>query len=135
MDWKIEVVIIPVSDVDGARAFYVDQLGFVMDVDHQPTPEYRVVQTTPSGSACSVTFGTGLAGAAEPGSGPPMQLVVADIDAARAQLTGRKVDVGDVFHFEHGQQVPGHGGDWNSFIAFQDPDGNQWIVQQRPAAG
>ncbi|HEV2529879.1 MAG TPA: VOC family protein [Thermomicrobiales bacterium] len=133
MEWKLEVVIIPVSDVDRAKRFYADQLGFNVDVDQQISADFRVVQTTPPGSACSVTFGTGLAAGAEPGSGPPMQLVVSDIDAAHAQLTGAGVDVSGIFHFEEGRQMPGPGGDWNSFFSFQDPDGNQWTVQQRPA--
>jgi len=133
MDWKIEVIVVPVSDVDRAKHFYSDQLGFTVDVDHQAGENFRVVQVTPPGSACSISFGVGL-GAMAPGSLQGLQLVVSDIDAARAQLVAGGVDVSEVQHFEEGGPKPGHGGDWNSFVFFSDPDGNSWAVQQKPAA-
>jgi catechol 2,3-dioxygenase-like lactoylglutathione lyase family enzyme len=133
MDWKLEVVVVPVSDVDRAKHFYADQVGFHVDVDHQATETMRIVQMTPPGSACSVTIGTGLIDSA-PGSLKGLQLVVADIAAARAHLVERGVDVSPIVHYEDGVQVDGPGGDWNSFIYFSDPDGNGWAVQERPPA-
>ena len=134
MDWKIEVVVVPVSDVDRAKRFYGEQLGFSVDVDHQISEAMRIVQTTPPGSACSVTFGTGLAGDMVPGSLRGLQLVVSDVEAARAQLVERGVEVSPVSHFEDGVMHDGPGGDWNSFIFFSDPDGNSWAIQQKPAS-
>jgi catechol 2,3-dioxygenase-like lactoylglutathione lyase family enzyme len=133
MDWKLEVVVVPVSDVDRAKHFYADQVGFHVDVDHQATETMRIVQMTPPGSACSVTIGTGLIDSV-PGSLKGLQLVVADIAAARAHLVERGVDVSPIVHYEDGVQVDGPGGDWNSFIYFSDPDGNGWAVQERPRA-
>ena len=133
MDWKLEVVVVPVSDVDRAKHFYADQVGFHVDVDHQATETMRIVQMTPTGSACSVTIGSGLIDSA-PGSLKGLQLVVADIAAARAHLVERGVDVSPIVHYEDGVQVDGPGGDWNSFIYFSDPDGNGWAVQERPPA-
>jgi predicted enzyme related to lactoylglutathione lyase len=121
MDWKLELVAIPVSDVDRAKAFYTEQAGFNADHDHTVSEEIRFVQLTPRGSACSIAIGRGLSDA-PPGSVQGMQLVVADIEAARAELAGRGVEVGDVQHFP-----------WGSFVFFQDPDGNGWAVQQLPA--
>jgi len=132
MDWKLEVVVIPVSDVDRAKHFYSEQVGFVVDVDQQPNEHFRVVQLTPPGSACSVTIGTGLVDSL-PGSLKGLQLVVSDVEAARAELVGRGVDVSPVRHMDDGTWVDGPGGDWNSFVFFSDPDGNQWTVQQAPA--
>ncbi len=132
MDWRIEVIVVPVSDVDRAKHFYAEQCGFVVDVDRQLGDTFRVVQLTPPGSACSITFGTGLV-ASEPGSLKGLQLCVTDIEAARAELAGRGVEVGEVTHFEDGVPTPGAGGDWNSFVFFADPDGNSWAVQQVPA--
>jgi len=132
MDWKLEVVVIPVSDVDRAKRFYSEQVGFVVDVDQQPNEHFRVVQLTPPGSACSVTIGTGLVDSL-PGSLKGLQLVVSDVEAARAELVGRGVDVSPVRHMDDGTWVDGPGGDWNSFVFFSDPDGNQWTVQQAPA--
>jgi catechol 2,3-dioxygenase-like lactoylglutathione lyase family enzyme len=129
MDWKLEVVVVPVSDVDRAKRFYSEQLGFVVDVDRQISESFRVVQMTPPGSACSVTIGTGLA-AMPPGSLKGLQLVVSDIEAAHAQLVERGVDVSPIMHFEDGVQKEGPGGEWNSFVFFDDPDGNSWAVQQ-----
>jgi catechol 2,3-dioxygenase-like lactoylglutathione lyase family enzyme len=118
VDWKLELVNVPVSDVDRAKAFYVDQVGFDPDHDHQVTDELRFVQLTPPGSACSIAIGSGLSDA-EPGSVRGLQLVVADIEAAHHQLRERGVEVGDV------QDFP-----WGRFVFFADPDGNGWAVQQ-----
>ena len=120
MDCRLELVIIPVSDVDRAIAFYRDQVGFNLDYDHKVSDELRFVQLTPPGSACSIAFGVGLSDAA-PGSVQGLQLVVDDIQAAHAGLEGRGVQVSDV------QDFP-----WGSFVFFQDPDGNGWAVQQIP---
>jgi catechol 2,3-dioxygenase-like lactoylglutathione lyase family enzyme len=132
MDWKLEVVVVPVADVDRAKRFYSEQVGFVVDVDHRAGEHFRVVQLTPPGSACSITIGTGLVAMA-PGSVKGLQLVVSDIKAARAELAERGVEVSQIQHFEDGVAVDGGGGDWNSFIFFSDPDGNGWTVQERPA--
>jgi predicted enzyme related to lactoylglutathione lyase len=121
MDWKLELVAVPVSDVDRAKSFYVDKVGFNADHDHRVSDEIRFVQLTPSGSACSIALGTGLVGT-PPGSAQGLQLVVSDIDAARAELVERGVDVSEVQKF-----------DWGSFVFFSDPDGNGWAVQQIPA--
>ncbi len=124
MDWKLEVVVISVTDVDRAKQFYADKLGFNVDVDNQMSDAFRVVQTTPAGSACSVTFGTGL--------NPGLQLVVDDAAAARQELADRGVEIGEIVHFEGGVQQPGPGGPWNTFFFFKDPDGNDWTVQEKP---
>ena len=121
MDWKLELVIVPVSDVDRAKKFYTDQLGFAEDVDHRAGDSFRVVQLTPPGSACSITIGTGVT-SAKPGSYQGTHLVVNDIEAAHAELAGRGVEVSDVSSF-----------DWGDFVYFSDPDGNEWAVQQLPA--
>jgi catechol 2,3-dioxygenase-like lactoylglutathione lyase family enzyme len=118
MDWKLELVAIPVTDVDRAKSFYVDKVGFNADHDHRVSDELRFVQLTPPGSACSIAIGEGVTDA-EPGSVKGMQIVVDDIEAAHAHLTGRGVDVGDV------QDFP-----WGRFVFFNDPDGNGWAVQQ-----
>jgi predicted enzyme related to lactoylglutathione lyase len=118
MDWKLELVAIPVTDVDRAKAFYVDQVGFNADHDHKVSDELRFVQLTPPGSACSITIGIGVTDA-EPGSVRGMQMVVSDIEAAHDELAGRGVDVGEV------QDFP-----WGRFVFFSDPDGNKWAVQQ-----
>jgi len=133
MDCKLEVVVLPVSDVDRAKRFYSEQVGFVVDVDHRASEQFRVVQLTPPGSACSITIGTGLSDM-PPGSVKGLQLVVADVAAARAELVARGLDVSPIQHFDDGVQKEGPGGDWNSFIFFSDPDGNGWTVQQRPAS-
>ena len=132
MDWKLEVVVVPVSDVDRAKYFYSEQVGFNVDTDMRMGEQFRVVQLTPPGSGCSITIGTGL-GDMPPGSLQGLQLVVSDIDAARAELVERGVQVTPVQHFDDGARVEGPGGDWNSFIFFADPDGNAWAVQQKPA--
>jgi catechol 2,3-dioxygenase-like lactoylglutathione lyase family enzyme len=130
MDMKLELVGIPVSDVDRAKAFYVDQVGFNLDVDHV-NGDFRVVQLTPNGSACSVTIGKGVVDA-PPGSVKGLQLVVADVEAARVDLASRGVDVSPVRHHDGTGWVDGPGGEWNSFIFFDDPDGNAWTVQEAP---
>jgi predicted enzyme related to lactoylglutathione lyase len=118
MDWKLELVAVPVSDVDRAKAFYTEQVGFNADHDHRVSDEMRFVQLTPPGSACSIAMGTGIMDT-EPGSVQGLQLVVSDVDAARAQLVGGGVEVGEV------QEFP-----WGRFVFFQDPDGNGWAVQE-----
>ena len=130
MDWKLEVVVVPVSDVDRAKAFYTEKAGFHMDVDHSAGEDFRIVQLTPPGSACSITLMRNTEAA---GSLQGLQLVVSDIDAAWAELAGRGVDVSDMFHFEEGKQLPGPDparADFNSFLAFSDLDGTGWIVQE-----
>jgi len=131
MDYKLEVVVVPVSDVDRAKHFYADQVGFVVDVDHAPNEHFRVVQMTPPGSGCSVTIGKGLVEMA-PGSLEGLQLSVADIEAARADLLSRGVPVGTIQHHDGSGFVEGKGGDFNSFMFFNDPDGNAWAVQESP---
>ena len=131
MEFKLEVVVVPVSDVDRAKAFYADQVGFPVDVDSQPNDELRVIQMTPRGSGCSVTIGTGLS-KMEPGSLQGLQLCVADIESAHAELRGRGVPVTSVQHHDGAGFVDGKGDDWNSFFFFNDPDGNGWAVQESP---
>ncbi len=128
MDYKLEVVVVPVSDVDRAKQFYSEKAGFVVDVDIQPSEKFRVVQLTPPGSGCSIAIGTGLA-QMEPGSLKGLQLSVADIEAARADLLSRGVDVSTVQHHAGEGMAEGKGEDWNSFVFFSDPDGNEWGVQ------
>jgi predicted enzyme related to lactoylglutathione lyase len=120
MDWKLELVAVPVSDVDRAISFYVDQVGFVLDHDHTVGDGIRFVQLTPPGSACSIAIGRGLVDT-EPGSVQGLQMVVADAHAARAHLVEHGVETTDV------QEFP-----WGSFVMFSDPDGNGWAVQQLP---
>jgi catechol 2,3-dioxygenase-like lactoylglutathione lyase family enzyme len=132
MDFKLELVLLPVADVDRAKAFYTEQLGFNLDVDTAPVEGVRVVQMTPAGSACSVTVGTGLTDAA-PGSVRGLHLIVTDIEAARAELGGRGVEVSDVRHFAGGEWRPGADPDrqdYGSFADFADPDGNTWVLQE-----
>ena len=131
MDWTLELVVLPVSDVDRAKAFYADQVGFNVDHDHRVNENLRFVQLTPPGSACSISIGKGLA-KMEPGSLQGLQLCVTDIDAARAELAGRGVDITPVRYIEDGEWRDGHGGPWNSFCFFSDPDGNGWTVQEKP---
>jgi catechol 2,3-dioxygenase-like lactoylglutathione lyase family enzyme len=123
MEFKLELVFVPVSDVDRAKAFYADQVGFVVDHDHQVNNELRFVQLTPPGSACSISIGTGLIDS-DPGSLKGLQLVVDDADAAREFLIERGVDAGEV------QDLP-----WGRFTGFRDLDGNQWAIQQIPDRG
>ena len=121
MDWKLELVAVPVSDVDRAKTFYAEKAGFNADHDHRVSDEVCFVQLTPPGSACSIAIGSGIS-QSEPGSVQGMQLVVSDINAARTELAERGVDVSEVQEF-----------DWGSFVFFSDPDGNGWAVQQIPA--
>lgn len=121
MDWKLELVIIPVSDVDKAKAFYTEQVGFVADYDHTVSDEVRFVQLTPPGSACSIAFGKGLV-SGEPGSVKGLQIVIDDAQAAHDELAARGVEVSDV------QPMA-----WGTFVFFSDPDGNSWSLQQLPA--
>src|SRR6478672_8331242 len=122
MEWKLEVVIVPVSDVEPAKHFYAEQVGFVVDHDTHISDALRIVQLTPPGSGCSIVIGAGLTDMA-PGSLKGLQLVVSDVDAARAQLLARGAEVSPVKHNEGGNWVEGRGEDWNSFIFFNDPDG------------
>ena len=132
MDFKLELVLVPVSDVDRAKAFYAEQLGFSLDVDHAPNDEFRVVQMTPPGSACSITIGKGIT-SAEPGSYRGTHLVVTDIEAARDALTERGVEVSDIRHMSPNGWVDGvdpEHADYASFADFSDPDGNTWVLQE-----
>ncbi|MFN2518865.1 MAG: glyoxalase superfamily protein [Jatrophihabitantaceae bacterium] len=121
MDWKLELIILPVSDVDRAKAFYVDQIGFNADHDQRVSDELRFVQLTPAGSACSIAFGEGLS-SSPPGSVQGLQMVVADIEAAHAELVRRGAPVSAVEDLA-----------WGRFVHFSDPDDNRWAVQELPA--
>jgi predicted enzyme related to lactoylglutathione lyase len=118
MDWKLELVAVPVSDVDRAKAFYADQVGFTLDHDHTVSDEIRFVQLTPPGSACSIAIGRGVT-KAKPGSVEGLQVVVADVEAARAELIERGVEASEV------ESYP-----WGRFVYFSDPDGNGWALQE-----
>jgi catechol 2,3-dioxygenase-like lactoylglutathione lyase family enzyme len=118
MDWKLELISIPVADVDRSIAFYTEQVGFHLDHDHHVSDELRFVQITPPGSACSISFGVGIT-TKEPGSVDGLQIVVADVDAARAQLIEHGVEASDVADYP-----------WGRFVFFRDPDGNGWALQQ-----
>jgi len=120
VDWKLELVGVPVTDVDRAKDFYVDKVGFNADHDHKVSEDLRFVQLTPPGSGCSITLGIGVV-EMEPGSQQGLQLVVSDINAAHAHLVERGVEVSDVQEF-----------DWGKFVFFKDPDGNGWAVQEIP---
>ena len=137
MDWKLENVVLPVSDVDRAKAFYVDQLGFHLDVDHHASETFRVVQVTPPGSSCSVTFGIEMPLTAEPGMYSGIHLVVSDIEEAHRQLVASGVDVTGPFHFGAEGQTPGLHPErvkFGTYLSFDDPDGNGWLVQEVPEA-
>lgn len=121
MDWKIELIFMPVTDVDRAKAFYVDQIGFHADFDQRVNEELRFVQLTPPGSACSIAFGTGLGIRMEPGSQKAIQVVVPDADEARRHLLDNGVAASEV-----DEQA------WGRFVGFSDPDGNEWTLQQLP---
>jgi catechol 2,3-dioxygenase-like lactoylglutathione lyase family enzyme len=132
MDWRLELVSIPVTDVDRAKAFYTDKAGFTADHDHAVTDELRFVQLTPPGSACSMTIGKGIT-TAEPGSYRGTHLVVSDIVAAREELVSRGVEVGDIRHMGATGWAPGpdpEHRDYASFADFADPDGNTWVLQE-----
>ena len=131
MDWKLELIVVPVTDVDRAKAFYADQLGFIVDVDTSPSEDVRIVQLTPPGSACSIMIGKGVAEGV-PGSLQGVQICVGDIEAAHAQLVERGVDVTPVRHMGAEGWEDGRDGDYNSFVFFSDPDGNSWAVQESP---
>jgi catechol 2,3-dioxygenase-like lactoylglutathione lyase family enzyme len=142
MNWTIEVVTLPVGDVDRARAFYVDQVGFALDVDYAPSDDFRVVQMTPPGSGCSVQVGVGLTDA-EPGSVRAVSMVVPDLAAARDELLARGVAVGEIRHKSPLQDWRGGWAaglepdrtDYASFADFSDPDGNRWVLQERGFGG
>ncbi|RQX02319.1 VOC family protein [Micromonospora globispora] len=135
MDWKLELVVVPVSDVDRAKGFYLEQTGFRLDVDHR-AGDFRVVQLSPPGSACAIALMHNLDRA---GTLSGLHLVVRDIDAARAELVDRGAKPSEVFHFEEGGvQTPGPDPDrrdYGSFLSFSDPDGNEWLVQEVGWAG
>lgn len=134
MDWKLEIVVVPVTDVDRAKRFYSEQVGFAVDHDTKISDDMHIVQLTPPGSGCSIAVGKGIVEVEmAAGSVQGLQLVVPDIQAARAQLVERGVEVSQVQHYEGADRVDGAGGRWNSFLFFSDPDGNGWTVQERPA--
>jgi catechol 2,3-dioxygenase-like lactoylglutathione lyase family enzyme len=135
MDFKLELVILPVTDVDRAKDFYADKAGFRLDVDHRAGEDFRVVQLTPPGSACSVTL---MRNPDAAGSVQGLHLIVDDIDEARAELTGRGVEASEIFHFGPSGQTPGHDpqrASYGSFVSFADPDGNGWMVQEVRSGG
>ena len=137
MDWKIEVVTMPVSDIERARRFYAEKVGFEVDIDHEVSEDVRLVQLTPPGSACSIHLGIGTV-EMEPGSMDGVFLVVGDVRAARAELAGRGVELGEIQVFDDGKYRPvreGESLDYVGFVHFRDPDGNRWCVQQIPARG
>ena len=132
MDFRYELTVLPVSDVDRAKDFYGDVLGWNVDVEHRAGDSFRVVQLTPPGSYCSISFGTGISSAA-PGSYRGMHLIVEDIDAARDELVGRGVEVTEPYHFGSSGQTPGlhpERASYGTFMSFNDPDGNLWLVQE-----
>jgi catechol 2,3-dioxygenase-like lactoylglutathione lyase family enzyme len=139
MNGKIELLLLPVSDVDRAKEFYVEKCGFELHVDHAPNEHFRIVQCHPKGSACSIGFGKGLQVDTPPGSVRGLHIMVTDIVAARDELVSRGVEVEPVIHFER-DGTSGEGphpgrGDYNSFAHFRDPDGNSWLLQERGFAG
>ncbi|HEY7948455.1 MAG TPA: VOC family protein [Acidimicrobiales bacterium] len=130
MDWKLELVVVPVSDMDRAKAFYLESAGFDLIVDHSAGDDFRVIQLNPRGSACAIAL---MKNAQAAGSVQGLHLIVQDIDAARAELVGRGMGASEIFHFESGNQVSGpdpQRSDYNSFLNFSDPDGNGWMVQE-----
>lgn len=130
VDYKLELVVVPVSDIDRAKDFYIDKAGFDLLVDHQAGEDFRVVQLTPTGSACSIAL---MKSPMAPGSVHGLHLVVEDLDAARVELVGRGIDASELFHFEETGQSPGPDPErrsYNSFLSFNDPDGNTWLVQE-----
>lgn len=138
MDWTLEAVIIPVTDLDRAKAFYAEQLGFTVDHDTRMGDTVRIIQLTPPGSGCSIVIGSGMSSPDKdkqeprPGTYHGMQLCVLDITAARAEVVARGVEAGPVSHIEGSDWAEGPGGPWNSFFSFPDPDGNTWTVQETP---
>jgi predicted enzyme related to lactoylglutathione lyase len=132
MDWKLELVPVPVADIDRAKRFYHELVGFEVTADTQ-VGDMHIVQLTPPGSACSIVLGAGVD--MVPGSVKGLHVVVPDIETARSELVGRGVTVSPVGHFDNGALVDGPGGDYNTFAFFDDPDGNSWALQERKAAG
>jgi catechol 2,3-dioxygenase-like lactoylglutathione lyase family enzyme len=135
MDWKLQLVVLPVSDMDRTKAFYLDQIGFDLLVDHRAGQSFRVIQLTPPGSACSIAL---MPNPEAAGSVNGLHLVVSDIEAAHAQLHSHGVEASSIFHFEEGTQVEGPDparADYGSFLSFSDPDGNGWLVQEVRAEG
>ncbi|MFD7260370.1 VOC family protein [Streptomyces sp. NPDC059874] len=138
MNWTLEVVLVPVTDLDRAKEFYADKVGFTVDLDDEVAPGVRILQLTPPGSRCSIAMQKGLPPApgtktAAPGALQGLQLCVTDIEAARAELVARGVDVSPVRHLGQTGWEEGKGDTWNSFMNFEDPDGNGWLVQQAPS--
>lgn len=134
MEYRIEAITLPVGDVDRAKAFY-ERAGWNLDVDTEPAPGFRVVQFTPTGSGCSITFGTGMP-QSEPGSYRNTYLVVTNIEEAHRDLRERGIDVSEIFHWGEGGQTPGpdpQRGDYGSYATFADPDGNVWLLQEVPS--
>jgi catechol 2,3-dioxygenase-like lactoylglutathione lyase family enzyme len=130
MDWKLELIVVPVTDVDRAKAFYLDKAGFELHVDHSAGEDFRVVQLNPPGSACSIAV---MKEPQRAGQVKGLHLIVEDIDAARAELADRGVPVSEVFHFGESGRAPGSDPErrsYNSFASFDDPDGNGWLVQE-----
>ncbi len=135
MNWTLELVVVPVSDIDRAKSFYMERVGFDLNVDHRAGEDFRVVQLTPPGSSCSIAL---MRSEMAPGSLRGLHLVVADADAARTQLVDRGVDVTDFYHFGETGQAAGpdpNRADYNTFMSFSDPDGNAWLVQEVKARG
>ncbi|WP_369143891.1 VOC family protein [Streptomyces sp. R44] len=138
MNWTLEVVLVPVTDMDRAKEFYGGKCGFTLDLDTEVAPGVRIIQATPPGSRCSIALQSGMPqmpGTKEmsPGGLHGLQLCVTDIEAARAELVGRGVDVSPVMHVGAAGWEDGKGDTWNSFMTFQDPDGNGWVVQEAPS--
>ncbi|MGW6569881.1 VOC family protein [Streptomyces sp. NPDC054975] len=138
MNWTLEVVLVPVTDLDRAKEFYGDRCGFTIDLDTEVAPGIRLIQATPPGSRCSIAMENGMppmpgAKAMAPGSLQGLQLCVTDIEAAREELVGRGVDVSPVRHVGATGWEAGKGETWNSFMTFTDPDGNGWVVQEAPS--
>jgi catechol 2,3-dioxygenase-like lactoylglutathione lyase family enzyme len=131
VDWTLELIVVPVSDVDRAKDFYIDKAGFVLLVDHRAGNDFRVVQAVPPGSACAIAIMKSPQMAA--GSLHGLHLIVPDLDAARAELIGRGIEAGEMFHMGEAGQMPGPDPErqnYNSFFPFNDPDGNTWLVQE-----
>jgi predicted enzyme related to lactoylglutathione lyase len=130
MDWKLELIVVPATDLDRAKSFYIDKAGFDLLVDHSAGDDFRVVQLTPRGSACSIAI---MRSTERAGCVQGLHLVVSDIDVARAELTERGTEVSELFHFEQGRGVSGpdpNRADYSTFFSFSDPDGNGWMVQE-----
>jgi catechol 2,3-dioxygenase-like lactoylglutathione lyase family enzyme len=132
VDWKLELIVVPVGDVDRAKSFYAEKMCFGVDVDYSAGDDFRVVQLTPPGSACSIAL---MRSAEQPSAVKGLHLIVPDIEAARGELLGRGVEVTGPFHFDEGKRIDGPDpgrSRYGSFLSFEDPDGNGWIVQEVP---